>query len=64
MFMENGLLVPKNNIFKDVYNILAWKPSGHVSKIILTCFHYLVPKGLHTKICQKKGQVVSELNKF
>ena len=33
--------------------------SGHVTNIILTYFHFLAPKSLHTKFGQK-CQVVSE----
>ena len=43
--------------------MLAWKPPGHVTNIILKCFHFLIPKSLHTKFDQK-SQVVSEQNKF
>ena len=45
-------------------DLWAWKPSGHVTKIIhvLTYFHFLVPISLNTKF-GKKGQVVSEKKK-
>ena len=49
--------------FKAFYHIWAWKPSGHVTNTILTYFHFLVPKSLHTKFGQK-GQFVSKKNKF
>ena len=49
--------------FKAFYHIWGRKPSGHVTNIILTYFHFPVPKSLHTKFGQK-GQVVSEKNKF
>ena len=39
-----GPLVPKKKIFKAFYHIWARKPSGHVTNIILTYFHFLVPK--------------------
>ena len=60
-FMEISPLVPKKNRFKAFYHIWARKPSGRVTNIILTYFHFLVPKSLHTKFGQK-GQVVSEKN--
>ena len=59
--MKIGPLVAK--IFKAFYHIWVWKPYGHVTNIILTCFRFLVPKSLHTKF-GKKCQVVSEKNKF
>ena len=61
--MEMGPMVPKKKIFKAFYHICAWKPSGHVTNIILPYFHFLVPKSLHTKFGQE-GQEVSEKNKF
>ena len=48
----------KQEAFKSFYHMWARKPSGHVTNIILTYFHFFVPKSLHTKYCQK-GQVVS-----
>ena len=57
--MEIGPQIPDD--FKAFYHILARKPSGHVTNIILTYFHFLV--SLHTKLV-KNGQVVSEKNKF
>ena len=62
-FTEIGPLVPKKNSLRLFYHIWAWKPSGHVSNIILTNFHFLVPKSLHTKF-GKNSQVVSEKNNF
>ena len=64
-FMEIGALSLKEEDCYDFsfYHIWAWKPSGHVTYIILTYFHFLVPKSLHTKFRQK-GEVVSEKNKF
>ena len=53
-FMEIGPLVPKK-IFKAFYHIWARKPSGHVTNIVLTFFHFLVPKSLHTKFSQKRS---------
>ena len=54
-FMEISPLVPKKKIFKAFYHIWAWKPSDHVNNIILTYFHFLVPKSLHTKFGQKRS---------
>ena len=48
----------KEKDFKAFHHIWACKPSGHVTNIILTYFHLLVPESL------QKGQVVSEKNKF
>ena len=64
--MEIGPLVPKNKIFKDFYNIhvLLWKPSGHLSNIILTCFHLNLYIKAYIQNLVKKGQAVSEKNKF
>ena len=53
-FMEIGRLVPKKS-FKAFYYIWARKPSGHVTSIKLTYFHFLVPKSLHTKFGQKRS---------
>ena len=39
--------------FKAFYHILARKPTGHVNDIILTYFHFVVPKKLKYKICSK-----------
>ena len=36
------------------YHIWARKPSGHVTNIIVTYFHFLVPKSLYTKFGQKR----------
>ena len=34
----------KEEDFKAFYHIWEWKSSGHVTNIILTYFHFLVPK--------------------
>ena len=60
--MEIGPLVPKKKIIKTVYQIWAWKPSGHVTNIILACFHFLVYKPYKQKLV-KKGKVVSDKKK-
>ena len=44
---------PKEEDFRAFYHIWAKKPSGHVTNIILTYFHFLVPKSLHTKFGKK-----------
>ena len=44
----------KKKIFKAFYHIWAKKPSGHVTNIILTYVHFLVPKSLHTKFGKKR----------
>ena len=49
----------KKEDFKVFYHILGRKPSGHMTNIILTYFHFLA-----YKIWVKKGQVISEKNKF
>ena len=51
-FMEISPLIHKKKIFMVFYHIWAWKPSDHVTNIILTHFHFLVP------------QVISEKNNF
>ena len=33
----------------------VWKPAGHVTNIILTYFHFLLPIGLHTKFIQRRS---------
>ena len=43
----------KEEDFKAFYHIWAWEPSGHVTNIILTYFHFLVPKSLHTNFVRK-----------
>ena len=44
----------KEEYFKAFYHIWARKPSGHTTNIILTYFHFLVPKSLHMKFGKKK----------
>ena len=43
----------KEEDFKAFYHKWARKQSGHVTNIMLTYFHFLVPKSLHTKIGPK-----------
>ena len=37
-FMEIESLVPRNKVFKAFQNISAWKPSGHVTNIIISSY--------------------------
>ena len=37
---------------------------GHVTRIMLTNFHFLVPESFHTKIWFRMGPVVSEKIRF
>ena len=60
---EINPLVPKK-IFKAFLPYMDKKPYGHVINIILTYFHFLVHKKLTYQKFGKKGQVVSEKNKF
>ena len=46
----------KEEDFKAFYHIWTRKPSGHVTNIILICFHFLA----YVQNLVKKGQVVSE----
>ena len=56
-FMEIESLVPRDNVFKAFQNIWAWKPSGHVTNILI--FSYLK---VYIQNYVKKGQVVSSLS--
>ena len=60
--MEIGPPVPKK-IFKAFYHILVWKPSGHVTNIILHIFISLYLKAYIQNLV-KKGNLVSEKIKF
>ena len=51
----NGSAGSKEKDFKAFCHIWARKPSGHVTNIILTYFHSIVPKNLHTKFSQKRS---------
>ena len=55
-FIEIGPLVPKKKILA-FYHIYVWKPSDHVTNIILTYFHFPLPQSLHTKFGQKSSRV-------
>ena len=35
-FMEIESLVPRDKVFKAFQNIWAWKPSGHVTNILIS----------------------------
>ena len=37
-FMEIEPLVPRDKMFKAFPNILAWKPSGHVTNIFISSY--------------------------
>ena len=60
---EIGPLVSKKKLFKAFYHIWAWKPSGHVTNIIITRFHSLYLKAYIQNLV-KTGQVVSKKTKF
>ena len=38
MFMKIESLVPKDKVFKAFQNILAWKPSSHVTNILISSY--------------------------
>ena len=46
----------KEEDFEAFYHIGVWRPSGHVANIILTYFHFHVPKSLHTKFGLKRSR--------
>ena len=62
-FIEIGPLVPKK-IFNAFYHIWTKKPSGHVTNIILTYVSFPCTKKAYIQNLVKKGQAVSEKNKF
>ena len=37
-FMEIESLVPRDKVFKAFQNIWAWKPSGHVTNILISSY--------------------------
>ena len=37
-FMEIDSLVPRDKVFKAFQNIWAWKPSGHVTNILISSY--------------------------
>ena len=56
-FMEIESLVPRNKVFKAFQNIWAWKPSGHVTNILISLY-----LKVYIQNFVKKGQVVSSLS--
>ena len=56
-FMEIESLVPSGKVYKAFQNIWAWKPSGHVTNILISSYHKVYIQNL-----VKKGQVVSSLS--
>ena len=53
-FMEIESLVPMDKVFKAFQNIWAWKPSGHVTNILISSY-----LKVYIQNSVKKGQVVS-----
>ena len=60
-FMEIGPLVPEKKIFKAFTINGCGSHLGQVTNIILTHFHFLVPKSLHTKFGQKRSKGFGEI---
>ena len=56
-FMEIESLVPRDKVFKAFQNIWAWKPSGHVTNILISSYLKVYMQNF-----VKKGQVVSSLS--
>ena len=56
-FMEIESLVPRDKIFNAFQNIWAWKPSDHVTNILISSY-----LKVNIQIFVKKGQVVSSLS--
>ena len=56
-FMEIKSLVPRDKVFKAFQNIWAWKPSGHVTNILISSYLKISIQNF-----VKKGQVVSSLS--
>ena len=57
MFMEIEPLVPRDKIFKDFQNILAWKPSGRVTNIFISSY-----LKVYIQNFVKEDQVISSLS--
>ena len=45
----------KKEYFLGFYHIWARKQSGHVTNVILICFHFLVHKSSHTNFGQNRS---------
>ena len=56
-FMEIESLVRKGQGFKAFQNLWAWKPSGHVTNILISSY-----LKVYIQNFVKKGQVVSSLS--
>ena len=56
-FMEIESLVPSDKIFKAFQNIWAWKPSYHVTNILISSY-----LKVYIQNFVKEGQVVSSLS--
>ena len=63
-FKEIGLPVLEKKISKGLYQIWAWRPSCHVTIIMSSDFHFLVPESFHKKNLVQIGKVVSEKIRF
>ena len=49
-FVEIGLLVPRKKLFEGFFTIYGRVGHlGHVTSIMLSDFHFLVPESSHTK---------------
>ena len=48
-FMEIESLVPRDNVFKAFQNIWAWKPSDHVTNILISSYHKVYIQNLPKK---------------
>ena len=56
-FMEIESLVPRDKVYKAFKKMWAWKPSGHVTNILISSYLKVYIQNL-----VKKGQVVSSLS--
>ena len=48
-YVEIGPPVPEKEIFEGFYHVWAWCHLGHVTSIMSSDFHFLVPENFHTK---------------
>ena len=63
-FVEIGLLVPQKKIFEGLFTIYGRVGRlGHVTSIIISDFHFLVPESF-IQILVQIGKVVSEKIQF
>ena len=56
-FMEIESLFPRDKVFKAFQNIWAWKPSGHITNILISS-----NLKVYIQNFVKKGQLVSSLS--